>query len=145
MDTQVGIVEDFLNKELALHLKTNLLNLYKQNLLYQAGTGSSATLKTNSAFRNDRIFWLDKNNKNHYEAHFFMLIENFIRYLNSSCYTGITDYEFHYTLYKPGAFYKKHIDQFKDNHQRTFSMISYLNADWQQAHGGELILHRPTC
>ena len=73
---------------------------------------------------------------------FLHLIESFIKYLNMSCYTGITDYEFHYAIYEPGSFYKKHKDQFRDNTQRQFSMISYLNEDWQDHDGGELKIYK---
>jgi SM-20-related protein len=55
-----------------------------------------------------------------------------------SCYAGITSYEFHYTLYETGSFYSKHVDQFKDNSSRKYSIISYLNADWKEMDGGEL-------
>jgi SM-20-related protein len=58
-----------------------------------------------------------------------------------TCFTGITDYEFHYSLYETGSFYKKHLDQFKNNSNRQFSMISYLNADWLEADGGQLLIH----
>jgi Rps23 Pro-64 3,4-dihydroxylase Tpa1-like proline 4-hydroxylase len=52
--------------------------------------------------------------------------------LNATCYTGITDYEFHYTLYEKGSFYKKHFDQFRNNDSRQYSMIMYLNTNWQK-------------
>ncbi|HUZ59101.1 MAG TPA: 2OG-Fe(II) oxygenase [Hanamia sp.] len=57
------------------------------------------------------------------------------------CYTGINSYEFHYTLYVRGAFYKKHIDRFQNNDSRKFSMIMYLNIDWIPEDGGELSIH----
>ena len=60
--------------------------------------------------------------------------------MNNTCYTGITGYEFHYTLYPEGSFYKKHLDQFRNNNSRKYSMIMYLNADWEAADGGELCI-----
>ncbi len=87
------------------------------------------------------ICWLDRIHNDEHENTFFDLIDNFISYLNSSCYTGITDYEFHYTRYPAGTFYKKHHDQFQNNTSRAFSMIMYLNANWQEKDGGELCLH----
>ena len=73
---------------------------------------------------------------------FFEQIEAFITYLNESCYVGITGYEFHYALYESGSFYKKHLDQFKNNTDRKYSMITYLNSDWQASDGGELFIHQ---
>jgi SM-20-related protein len=91
--------------------------------------------------RNDKILWLDPTNKNATELKFFTLMDAFILHLNQTCYAGITGYEFHYTIYEKGSFYKKHIDQFQNNSDRAFSMILYLNIDWTIADGGELCIH----
>ena len=139
--TNVGISTNFLSGELANNLKQNILSLEKKQLLKTAGTGKSDKLIHNTAIRNDVIYWLDKKNNNEYEHQFFNQIDAFIAYLNKSCYTGITGYEFHYTLYDKGSFYRKHLDQFQDNTSRQFSMISYLNTNWKEGDGGELLIH----
>jgi SM-20-related protein len=139
---KVGISEYFLSDELASHLKVNLLSLNSNNQLLAAGTGNDNKLVHNAKVRSDVIYWLDKKHNNVYENAFFVQIEAFIVYLNESCYAGITGYEFHYSLYEKGSFYKKHLDQFQDNSSRQFSMISYLNSDWQIDDGGELLIHQ---
>lgn len=139
---KVGISEDFLSDELANHLKENLLLLNINKQLLAAGTGNDKKLVHNAKVRSDTIYWLDKKHNNVYENAFFVQIEAFIVYLNESCYAGITGYEFHYSLYEKGSFYKKHLDQFQDNSSRQFSMISYLNSDWQIDDGGELLIHQ---
>ena len=68
-------------------------------------------------------------------------MDDFVNHLNSTCYTGITGYEFHYALYEKGSFYKKHLDQFKNTASRQYSLIMYLNDDWQEADGGQLCVH----
>jgi SM-20-related protein len=50
-------------------------------------------------------------------------------------------YEFHYALYEKDSFYKKHLDQFQNNKSRAFTMIMYLNVDWQEKDGGELCIY----
>ena len=87
------------------------------------------------------IYWLDRKHNNAYENNFFDLMDSFVSYLNRTCYTGITGYEFHYALYEEGSFYKKHYDQFRNNESRQYSMIMYLNTNWQQNDGGELCIH----
>jgi SM-20-related protein len=141
IDNEVGIADNFLSEALAQHLKTNLANLYTEKLMLAAGTGNDAIAVQNKLFRNDVIYWLDRKHNNTHENDFFDLMDSFIAYLNSTCYTGITGYEFHYTLYEAGSFYKKHIDQFRNNTSRKYSMIMYLNADWHQDDGGELCIH----
>jgi len=56
---------------------------------------------------------LDRGHENEYENDFLDQIDDFIKYLNRSCFAGITSYEFHYSLYEIGSFYKRHLDQFK--------------------------------
>ena len=142
IENKVGISEHFLTDELANNLKQNLYSLNEKNLLKEAGTGNSDAIAYDSAVRSDSIYWLDKKHNNAFENEFFKHIEDFIRYLNQSCYTGITGYEFHYSLYEKGDFYLKHLDQFQNNSSRKFSMISYLNSDWQTGDGGELLIHQ---
>ncbi|PBQ31811.1 proline hydroxylase [Sphingobacteriaceae bacterium] len=142
IETNIGISESFLSAALANNLKANLLLLERDNLLAAAATGHSKTLQHNLNTRSDRIYWLDRDHNNIYENEFFDLVEDFVEFLNRSCYAGITSYEFHYSLYAPGAFYSKHRDQFLNNSGRKYSMISYLNANWQKEDGGELVIQQ---
>jgi SM-20-related protein len=138
IENKVGIANHFLSDDLCNHLKDSLLQLNANELLLKAGIGNDNKLQVNAKIRTDTIYWLDKKHNNQHENAFFVKIEAFIAYLNSSCCAGITDYEFHYSLYEAGDFYKKHLDQFQDNSTRQFSMISYLNANWETKDGGEL-------
>lgn len=144
MNDKIGICNDFLSTELSNQLKGNLLKLISEKLMVAAGTGNEETTNHDSLIRSDSIYWLDKKNNNTEETKFLNLIEDFITYLNMSCYTGITTCEFHYSLYEAGSFYKKHRDQFKNNESRQYSLITYLNADWQKKDGGELKIHHLT-
>ena len=138
----VGISENFLSDELSNHLKENLLSLQKKKLMVKAGTGNNEKLSHDDEIRSDSIYWLDRAHNNEYENEFFDQIEDFIKYLNRSCFAGITAYEFHYSLYETGAFYKKHLDQFHNNPSRKYSIISYLNSDWKESDGGQLLIHQ---
>jgi SM-20-related protein len=141
LDTKVGVVEHFVSEELAQHLVNRLFDLKEQNLLKAAGIGNAAKLTQNSAIRSDAIYWLDRANNNEHENAFLDQVDAFITYLNQSCYTGITGCEFHFALFDKGSFYRKHLDQFQDNSSRQFSMITYLNANWQAEDGGELCIY----
>jgi SM-20-related protein len=142
IDNKVGITQNFITKQLSLHLQQNLLNCYADNLFKHAGTGNETEVAHNHAVRGDMIYWLDRKHNNNHENAFFDVMDSFILHLNNTCYTGITDYEFHYTLYPIGSFYKKHLDQFKSNDSRKYSMIIYLNEGWLEADGGELCIHQ---
>jgi SM-20-related protein len=141
IEDKVGIAENFLSVSLASHLKANLIGLFENKKLLNAGVGNDAVINQDKLIRSDVIYWLDRKHQNQYENDFFDLMDEFVAYLNRTCYTGITGYEFHYTLYESGTFYKKHIDQFQNNGSRQYSMIMYLNADWKMADGGELRIY----
>ena len=138
INDHVGITDGFLSISLAAHLKENLLALYANQELRSAGIGNDAQQAHDQLIRRDKIYWLDRTHDNLHENNFFDLMDRFVLYLNSTCYTGITGYEFHYALYEKGSFYTKHLDQFKNNQSRAYSMIMYLNADWKVEDGGEL-------
>lgn len=141
IDEKVGVTEDFIGEVLASHLKSNLKALHTQNQLFSAGIGNGPDQTLNQDFRRDKIHWLDKNHLDPYENEFFEIMDQFVSHLNQTCYTSISGYEFHYTLYEPGSFYKKHIDQFRNNPSRQYSMIIYLNEDWQESDGGALCIY----
>jgi SM-20-related protein len=141
IENKVGIAGNFLSKALSLNLKANLLTLYGNEQMQSAGTGGNKNVHYNQLFRSDVIYWLDREHNNAHENRFFDLMDEFIIYLNETCYTGITGYEFHYALYEKGSFYKKHLDQFQNNDSRKYSMIMYLNSEWKEGDGGELCIH----
>ncbi len=140
VDDKIGIAEDFLSSALAAHLTENVHRLYTGNQLQAAGTGTGVVDRT-KLFRSDIIYWLDRTHGDQYENEFLDLVDEFVRHLNATCYTGITGYEFHYAMYAQGSFYKKHLDQFRDNQSRQYSLIMYLNEGWVDGDGGELCIH----
>ena len=141
LENKVGLINDFLQEDLSSHLKENLLLLLVEKQFNVAGIGNNSNFITNKFIRSDRIYWLDRKHNNVHENNFFDLMDAFVKYLNETCYTGITGYEFHYAYYEIGSFYKRHLDQFKDNQSRAYSMIMYLNNNWMPLDGGQLCIY----
>ena len=135
----MGTVSNFLSTALSAHLVDNINALYAGDLLLSAGTGNNKLVNHDKLVRSDKIYWLDRLHNNLHENAFFDLMDHFVSHLNSSCYAGITGYEFHYTLYEKGSFYKRHLDNFKQNGTRAFSMIMYLNTE---VNGGSLRIYQ---
>jgi len=140
IDTKVGISEHFLSDTLTGNLAQNLLSHHANHSMNAAGTGNQKDIQHDHKVRGDSIYWLDRKHQDLHENEFFDRMDAFVLYLNQSCYTGITGYEFHYTMYETGSFYKKHLDQFKNDESRQFSMISYLNVGWVKEDGGQLLI-----
>ena len=142
LDNKVGIDNEFLNASLVEGLHQNILQLQKDDLMVAAGIGNNEVKDAHQKMRGDKLYWMDKSHDNIYEQEFLQQVEDFISYLNSTCYTGINGYEFHYAVYEQGSFYKRHKDQFKTDSDRKYSLINYLNKDWLQEDGGELLVYQ---
>ena len=141
LENKVGMDACFLNEPLSNGLQQNILHLQKQDLMTAAGIGNEAVKDAAQKMRGDKIYWMDKKHPNIYEQEFLQLAEDFIERLNSTCYTGINDYEFHYAVYEEGSYYKRHRDQFKNNSNRKYSLICYLNKNWVKEDGGQLLIY----
>ena len=62
-------------------------------------------------------------------------------HLNEALFIGAQEAELHFARYAPGAFYRTHRDRFRDDDARLVSLVFYLNDEWPDDAGGELVLH----
>ncbi len=138
---RIGISEEFLGLPLAAALQKNIHLLKNDSKMIVAGIGNSAVIDKDDKIRSDKTCWLDTNSKNSAELEFLDIIAEFIRHLNRTCYTGINACEFHYALYEPGTFYSRHKDQLRNDSNRKYSMVSYLNENWLESDMGQLVIH----
>ena len=141
IEDEFGMLEEFFPRELLLNLRSNAEQYYQLGLMAPAGIGRKFSYEKNAKVRGDLIRWIDNNSDDQYEKAFLESVHDFISYLNQSCYTGINDFEFHYANYKPFNFYKRHLDQFKSDKGRKFSLVMYLNEYWQEEDGGNISLY----
>ena len=138
---KIGISEAFLNAPLAAALQQNLLRLKRDSRMIRAGIGNAVLKDKTQKVRGDKTCWIDTNTKNAAEMEFLDTVRQFMGHLNRTCYTGLNSCEFHYALYEEGTTYSRHKDQLKNDYNRKFSMIGYLNEDWIESDGGQLIIH----
>jgi Rps23 Pro-64 3,4-dihydroxylase Tpa1-like proline 4-hydroxylase len=142
LDNHIGIDACFLSKSLSDGLQQNILQLQKEDKMSAAGIGNNDVKDAAQKMRGDSIYWMDKKHDNIFEQEFLSQMEDFIGHLNDTCYTGINSYEFHYAVYEEGSSYKRHRDQFKTDNNRKFSLINYLNDDWLEEDGGQLLVYQ---
>ena len=134
-------VDQILSEGVFDGLRKSLLRRYDNDRFHLAGIGNKENLKKIEKIRNDQVHWLKKDDINDFEAVFFEFIDGFVDYLNRTCFAGIRDYEFHYSVYEEGSFYKKHVDRFVNDDRRSFSIVLYLTENWQMGDGGELVIY----
>ena len=142
LENKVGIDNNFISRSLSNGLQDNILQLQRDEMMRNAGIGNREIKDPSQKVRGDKIYWMDKKNPNVHEQAFLQLAEEFIEHLNRTCYTGINDYEFHYAVYEEGSYYKRHKDQFKNDDSRKYSLINYLNKDWLEEDGGQLLVYQ---
>lgn len=137
-----GIADNFLTPDEVSALAQRLHERREAGQFRAAGIGNQQ-VTVERMIRGDEILWLDETEATPEETAFLQRIGEFVDYVNQTCYLGLREYEFHYALYPPGTFYKRHLDQFRSDSRRKLSVICYLNTDWQEADGGQLAIYLP--
>lgn len=135
-----AVVDHFFDDSILVGLHEQILLQIEEDNLRLAGIGTGSDFDKNKDIRRDKIKWISNTSKIEVEQEFLSSIDDFSTYLNQTCYAGIRGQEFHYACYEIGAFYKRHLDQFKSDDSRKYSMITYLNKNWEQEQGGQLTL-----
>ena len=136
--------ESVMDAALVTALRGRLRELQAQQILRAAQIGRARTLTSAPQLRGDSIAWLDQDALCPAEARAMESINSLREALNEALYIGAMDTECHYACYPPGAFYKTHLDRFGDHDLRVVSLVFYLNEDWQDHEGGELLIYHPT-
>lgn len=138
-----AIVDDFLTMQEVNHILE--LDEFKDGLFHfrKAGIGKSEAKQINEGIRGDYIRWIDKATAAPPLQHYLSRLEELISFVNRSLFLSIRDAEVHMTIYPPGAYYKRHLDQFKADDHRKLSVICYLNAAWTDDNGGQLRMYLP--
>ncbi|HCP57007.1 MAG: 2OG-Fe(II) oxygenase [Pseudomonadaceae bacterium] len=133
-----GFASQALTAELAQECRARV----KNGALSPARVGRGARQEIREAIRGDQIEWLEPGQSAPTDA-YLQLIDGLRLALNQQLFLGLDSYESHFAFYPAGAFYKKHLDRFRDDDRRTVSVVLYLNEQWQDDFGGELRLYLP--
>lgn len=111
----------------------------QQNSFKPAGVGREGDYQRNQDIRGDSIQWLEAGDPAVTE--FLCWMDTLRLELNRRLFLGLFNYECHYAVYRPGAFYQKHRDAFRGSPGRKLSTVLYLNPHWDPVAGGELVLY----
>lgn len=137
-------VDSFLSPEEVFALLERLKELKANGEMAKAGIGKGGEYQRNSQVRGDQIRWIDPEEAASPTKHFLDKMEALMELFNRHCFIGVRDYEAHFAVYPPGAFYKRHLDQFQRNINRRYTFLLYLNMEWQPGDGGELRMYLPS-
>lgn len=141
IDNKYGCCNDFITPSTVTGLRDTNQSLCESGDMKPAGIGNSFDIKQNKEIRGDKINWIQDLSINPFEIIYLKKVGKFIEHLNKTCFTSIKSFESHYSNYEKLSFYKRHLDQFKTEKGRKFSIILYLNKDWEEVDGGMLSLY----
>jgi SM-20-related protein len=134
------VVPDFMTGTETGRLRHHALSGLEAQDFRPAGIGRGSGGEVNPARRSDLIHWIDTQ-----DAGFRQLcgerLEALRLAINAHLFLGLFDLETHFAIYRPGAFYEKHLDQFRDAGRRKLTIVLYLNRKWTANDGGELLLY----
>lgn len=115
---------------------------FKNNVFKDAAVSQS--VGPNPQIRNDQTLWLD--------AKYFALtppetailsqLEVVMASLRNYFRVSLSEFECHYAVYNSGHFYQRHSDNTRLDNKRFFSFVIYLNENWHDEDGGQLIGYR---
>lgn len=145
INDKYGCCNDFLSLSTMAGLRENMIILGSSGKMRTAGIGNKLNFQKNELIRSDKVNWIEAQNVNQFEEVYLGKIGRFIAYLNKTCFTSIKTYESHYSIYEKGSYYKRHLDQFKNEKGRKYSVVLYLNQGWTEADGGMLSLYPLNC
>jgi len=134
------ILPNFLAVEITQQLYQYISQLPAQQFK-AAGIGRHDDHQLKTQVRNDNTRWLA--NDSLAEQAYLSVMEECREQLNRRLFLGLFDYEAHFAHYAEGSYYQRHIDAFKGQSNRLLTTVFYLNPDWSDDKGGELLIYAP--
>lgn len=108
--------------------------------LAPAAVGRGPASEVREGIRGDHIQWLEPGQADACDS-YLGLMDSLREALNRGLFLGLEDFESHFALYPPGAFYRRHVDRFRDDDRRMVSAVIYLNDAWSPEQGGQLRMY----
>jgi SM-20-related protein len=129
-----------IDEALDTNLAKELLNFAReQNNYKQAGISSALDTHVDKTRRSVKILWLNEDNS--VQSKFLDFTSRLQKSINQELYMGLSYYESHFAIYNEGDYYEKHLDSFKNSKNRVVTTVYYLNEQWNQSDGGELVIY----
>lgn len=136
----LAICPDALTRTLAPQVHAYLQTLCPE-VFVRAAVGRGQAQQHNAFVRRDAIAWIT--GEDPVPAQWLAFAERLRLHLNRTLMLGLFSFESHFAHYRPGDFYRRHLDAFRGESNRILSVVAYFNPGWQPEDGGELTLWLP--
>lgn len=115
------------------------VRLLPVNDFKKAGIGRDQQHRLKPLVRGDHISWINGNTL--VTQAWLAWAASLQMALNQRLLLGLFSFESHFAHYAIGDVYTRHQDAFKGETNRVLSLVTYLNPDWNEADGGQLVLY----
>lgn len=136
VDNAYVIIPNALDSKLPSELKAFAQN---QKNFTQAKISNTSKTHLDSTKRCDKTLWMNEDSD--VQSKYLDFANELQNHLNRELYLGINYYESHFSVYDEGDFYERHLDAFKGSKNRIVTTVYYLNEEWNEKDGGELIIY----
>ncbi len=130
------VLPGFLSSSLVNDLNEDIQYYQQNGSFIRAGVGRGDDFHIDLTVRRDKTLWL--RHETPAQVQFLALMESLRLAMNQRLFLGLFEYESHFALYEPGAFYATHKDSFLGASNRILSTVAYLNPAWSFEYGGLL-------
>ncbi len=128
---------------MAVDLENELKNIQLMPAsIHEKKVSPSQTIDFSKEIRNDFVSWIDIQSCVSAEINWLSYLSQISQELSHFFRISLNSVETHYAFYPIGHFYHRHSDQKKVKNQRFFSLVLYLNHQWQESDGGHLVGYR---
>lgn len=143
-ETGLAISHGLFPESLRRDLEAEARHAWADGAYRRAGVGRGVQRRVRPEIRSDHVLWLDPEHLTAAQSAYFETMEALRVAIHRSLFLPVHELEAHFTLYPPGAFYVRHLDQFPQAAHRLVSCLLYLNRDWRAEDGGQLRLYQPS-
>ena len=134
-----AVLEGFLPETLRRALYEEAVTFYENEAMRPAAIGTARQKRRIREIRGDYIRWLEGDTEA--QRTLLALVASYKEALNRRFFLGLNNYEAHFALYPEGDGYQKHWDNFRGRNHRIVTTVFYLNPDWDESLGGELLVY----
>lgn len=136
------IIDNFLEDSIVREALAEAKHWQAQEAFKQAGIGKLDKHLIQENYRSDKIKWINPQACLPATKAYLTILEGMMQQISREFFLSLKDYECMYAIYPEGSFYKKHKDQFEQQAHRIVSVVLYMNENWTEAFGGQLIIDK---
>lgn len=131
-------IDNYFDKDLVDRLIDRVKHLRNSEAFQKAQIGKDSSKLRNSNIRKDSIYWIENWSGGELERKLGKRVAKLGVQLRQELRISIKSFEGHFSHYRSGDFYLKHLDQHIGSKHRQISFVCYLN---QGNAGGELVIY----